>query len=120
MTKLSLVLCLATACTTNAPTGSSCPTANAPNYDNFARPFFATYCAGCHSVQATDRHGAPDTQNYDSEDDIRLRARDIDLNAALGPDAANATMPDLGGPVAHEPSDAEREQLGKYLACLSR
>ena len=123
MTKLALVLCplcLATACTSDAPTGSSCPTTDAPSYDNFARPFFATYCTGCHGVLATDRHGAPSNQNYDSEADIRLHARDIDENAAFGPDAANAAMPELAGPVAREPSDAERDQLGNYLACLSQ
>ncbi len=105
-------------CTTSTPTGATCPTDNPPTYASFGQPFFTQYCTGCHSVSATDRHGAPATQNYDSEAEIRAHATEIDLWAAAGPDAQNLGMPDMSGPVTTAPTDAEREQLGQYLACL--
>lgn len=75
------------------------------------------YCIGCHSVTATDRHGAPSDQNYDTEADLKAHAFEIDAEAAAGPNATNGAMPDMGGPVHVRPSLEEREQLGQYLAC---
>jgi uncharacterized membrane protein len=77
-----------------------------------------TYCTSCHSANSTNRHGAPKSQNYDTESDIVLHAADIDEAAAKGPDALNAFMPELGGTVTMKPSDAEREMLGLYVACM--
>jgi uncharacterized membrane protein len=109
-------LLLFAACT-STPSGATCPTANAPTYDSFGQHFFTSYCTGCHSRDATDRHGAPSDQNYDTEADIRQHAAAIDLEAAAGPKATNTSMPDMSGPVHVAPSDVEREQLGQFLAC---
>ena len=51
---LLFIAAVATACT-STPTGSACPTNNAPTYDNFGRAFVTDYCIGCHSRTATDR-----------------------------------------------------------------
>jgi uncharacterized membrane protein len=110
------LLVSATGCT-STPSGAACPTDNAVTYDNFGRDFMQTYCLGCHSVNATNRHGAPDDQNYDTLDDIRRHAAEIDGEAAKGPNATNSAMPELGGTVHARPSDQERELLGQFLAC---
>jgi len=109
---------LLAACT-GSPTNATCPTENAPTYASFGQPFLATYCTGCHSATAADRHGAPASENYDTEDDVRAHALAIDEVAAKGPDATNTAMPRLDGTVAHAPSDSEREQLGAFLACMA-
>src|SRR3954469_3553671 len=116
---LLFVAAMASACT-STPTGAECPTDNAPTYDHFGRQFISTYCIGCHSATASDRHGAPTTQNYDSEADIKQHATDIDLEAAAGPDATNSSMPDMSGPVHAAPSDEDRKLLGQFLACEQR
>ncbi len=104
------------ACTSTS-TGSTCPTANPPTYASFGQRFFDRYCTGCHSRMAHDRHGAPVDVELDTEADIRRHATAIDAEAAAGPDATNRDMPDLGGPVRVAPSDAERAELGQFLAC---
>ena len=111
-------LALAAACA-GSPTGAECPTTNPPTYASFGQQFMTTYCTSCHSAAATNRHGAPRSQNYDTEVDILLHASDIDEAAAKGPDATNTSMPELGGTVTRKPTDAERELLGQYLACIS-
>jgi len=116
MKRILSVLLLAGACT-STQSGATCPTANAPTYESFGRPFFATYCTGCHSASASNRHGAPGDQNFDTEADVRQHAADIDAEAAAGPDATNTDMPDMSGPVRAQPSEQEREQLGQFLAC---
>jgi uncharacterized membrane protein len=113
---LLFVAASATACT-STPSGATCPTDNAVTYDNFGRDFMQTYCLGCHSKDAINRHGAPGDQNYDTLDDIRLHAADIDAEAAKGPNATNTAMPDMSGPVHTRPTDQERELLGQFLAC---
>jgi hypothetical protein len=57
-------------------------------------------------------------QNYDTEADVTRHASEIDEAVAKGPDAANTFMPELGGTVSRKPSDAEREMLGAFLACV--
>ena len=93
---------------------------NAPTYASFGHPFFATYCTGCHSRDARERHGAPSDQNFDTEADIARHAAAIDAEAAGGPDAMNTAMPDMSGPVHMQPTDAERDELGQFLACEQR
>ena len=78
----------------------------------------ATYCADCHSASAANRHSAPSDINFDSMDDIRAHLEDIDVEAAAGPSATNTTMPALDAKVTHAPTQAEREMLGQFLACV--
>jgi hypothetical protein len=119
MSRLIYVLLFATAACTSTPSGSTCPPSEAdvPTYDNFGREFMETYCTGCHSANAPDRHGAPSDQNYDSEADVKKHASAIDTEAAAGPNAMNTAMPELAGPVHSAPTQAERERLGQFLAC---
>jgi hypothetical protein len=112
-------LWLAAACT-STQTGATCPSTNPPTYASFGRAFMQTYCTGCHSVGAKDRHGAPPAMNFDSEVEIRAHAADIDAEAAAGPDAQNTDMPDLTGPVHMEPTMTQRQWLGELLACERR
>jgi len=117
--KLSfVVLVMIAACSGGNPTGAVCPTENPPTYAGFAQQFFATYCTSCHSANSTNRRGAPGSQNYDTEADVLRHADEIDEAAAKGPDATNTFMPELGGTVTRRPSDAEREMLGQFLACV--
>ena len=111
-----LLLAMVVACGGN-PTGSACPTTDPPTFQTFGDAFFAEYCRECHSANSTNRHGAPKDQNYDTEDDIRKHAADIDVEAASGPDATNDAMPQLAGSVTTRPSKEERALLGEYLAC---
>jgi uncharacterized membrane protein len=126
MTRLVLVLSFATAALasacTSTPSGAACPSnpADMPTYDNFGREFMETYCTGCHSVHATNRHGAPDDQNYDTEADVKKHAAAIDAEAAAGPNAMNTAMPELAGSVHAPPTNAEREKLGQWIACMQQ
>jgi uncharacterized membrane protein len=114
----SLFTALLAACDGGSPTGATCPTTSPPTYASFGQTFFSTYCTSCHSANSTNRHGAPRDQSYDTEADIIRHAADIDSVAAAGPDGTNTAMPNLGGTVTSKPTQAEREMLGQYLACL--
>ena len=115
---LVLVLVLAAACSEGAPSGATCPPDNPPTYASFGQQFMTTYCTSCHSANSTNRHGAPASQNYDTEADVVRHAAEIDEVAANGPDANNTSMPELGGTVTRKPTAAEREMLGQFLACV--
>ncbi len=96
--------------------GASCPDGSTLTYDTFGQAFFTTYCIRCHSVAnvgATSRNGAPADVNFDTLDLVRPLARRIDFMAAIGPVRAGRDMP-LNG---LRPSDAEREDLGRWIAC---
>ena len=82
---------------------------------NFGQGFFGTYCQRCHASTVTGaaRNGAPADHNFDQVEDIRLLADHIDELAAAGTTAVNTAMPPDGA----KPSDAERRQLGEWLAC---
>jgi len=115
---LAALLLSVTACSSGTPTNSTCPTTDPPTYQNFGQAFFGSYCTSCHSAESPNRHGAPSDQNYDSEAAIMTHLTDIDVEAAGGPDAMNTSMPELGGTVMTKPTEAERQRLGEYLACL--
>ena len=117
MLKTICVVLVLAACTSGTQTGSVCPPSSPPTYDNFGRQFFVSYCNGCHSQGAADRHGAPADQVFDTELEIRAHAADIDREAAKGPRATNVDMPDMTGPVQFPPTEREREWLGELLAC---
>lgn len=111
------LLSLLVACSSGAPTGATCPDSNAPTYGSFGKDFFVTYCNECHSSSSTNRHDAPGDMNFDTEDEIKQHASDIDEEAAFGPKAKNTDMPDLGTAVKTAPTDDERTTLGEFLAC---
>jgi len=117
---LSITCLLLAAACESTESGATCPPSNAPTYASFGHPFMQTYCTGCHSRDATDRHGAPPGLDFDTEEQLRAHAAAIDAEAAAGPDADNTDMPDLTGPVLQPPSLHEREMLGQFLACERR
>ena len=74
---------------------------------NTGRPFFRTYCTSCHAEDATERFGAPEGVDFDSEQDVqdyeeRIYIRVLD----------EGTMP-LGGGIPEE----DLELLEIYLEC---
>ena len=73
------------------PTSLDCPTGTNLSYENFGAQFLRRYCSECHSVDlaGVDRHGAPDSVNFDSSADaISLR---IEMIRSAGSD--DASMP---------------------------
>jgi cytochrome c5 len=97
------------------PTGSTCPTTQTLTYANFGQAFFDSYCQRCHASTVTGaaRMGAPSDHTFDMKQDIQLLSEHIDELAAAGPDAVNIEMPPDGA----KPTEAERRQLGEWLAC---
>lgn len=119
--KRLLALLLVSACS-SAPalTGARCPATDPPSYRSFGQAFFAAYCTGCHSHAAPDRYGAPPDLDFDTEPEIVAAATMIEIEAAAGPRSTNTDMPDLDGPVHAAPTDTERTELGRFLACERR
>ncbi len=85
-------------------TGSTCPTDSTLTYANFGQAFFQTHCLSCHA--------RAESPHFTTLDEIRASRSEIDRAAAAGPDAVNTYMPESGSV-----SEAERRQLGEWLAC---
>jgi uncharacterized membrane protein len=96
--------------------GNSCPEDSDLTYETFARSFMRSYCTRCHSSSLSNsaRNGAPSDHNFDTLEGLRATEPEhIDEQAAAGPDGVNTAMP----PSAPKPTDAERRDLGEWLAC---
>jgi len=87
-------------------TGSTCPTESTLTYANFGQAFMQARCLSCHNA------GGPESPTLSTLDQIRSHADVIDRSAAAGPNAVNTYMPE-GSSVP----EAERRQLGEWLAC---
>jgi uncharacterized membrane protein len=96
-------------------TQAVCPTPSTLTYASFGQPFFNSYCQRCHASTVTDlaRMGAPADHTFDTVEQIRSLSHHIDELAAAGPAATNTEMPPDGA----MPTEAERRQLGEWLAC---
>jgi uncharacterized membrane protein len=98
-------------------TGAVCPPGGSTlTWASFGQAFFATYCTRCHAstlVGGGARSGAPAGLNWDEHATVMANAGRIDAVAGAGPRNVNTVMP-LSG-VA--PTEAERRQLGEWLAC---
>lgn len=95
-------------------TGTVCPDGGGTlTYENFGKKFMQDYCLSCHSVDSTDRKGAPDDHNFDELVDIDGLRAHIDQYAGSGPDATNEVMP-KDDP---KPTLEERKKLSEWLAC---
>jgi hypothetical protein len=125
------------ACGTSAkptPTGTTCPDVNNPQltWQNFGYDFMCHYCTNCHdsSLTLTQRNGAPLFHDLDTLFGVMEVWLHTDEQAAWGPMVHNNFMPGggtngrcpstLGGPLDKaclEPTDAERENLGVFIAC---
>jgi uncharacterized membrane protein len=98
------------------PTGSTCPTTGSTlNYQNFGQSFMTNHCTRCHGsgVTGANRQEAPIGINFDTVEGVRAHRARIDSHAAAGPDAINTLMP----PSEPRPSEAQRRELGEWLAC---
>lgn len=98
--------------------GSTCPDGSTLTYDNFGKEFADTYCVGCHSSELTtpvERTGAPLGYDFDTVAGIRVVLEEVDEVAASGPTQTNTAMPPTG--ITPTPSEAERADLGEWLAC---
>ena len=69
-------------------------------WQSFGEGFVSTYCQGCHASGTFDRHGAPESVVFDSEDEVLARV-----------EAVKRTT--LGGGIPAE----QRELLSAYLKC---
>ncbi len=80
-------------------------------YDSWAETFFSTYCTSCHSSErtGTERHGAPDSANFNTYAGVELKWNYI-IEMATG---FNPRMP----PSNPKPTDEEREILHAWLWC---
>jgi hypothetical protein len=85
-------------------TGSTCPSDSTLTYATFGQAFFQGHCLSCHT-----RTESPTLSTLEQ---IRANSSKIDRAAAAGPNAVNTYMPETGSV-----SEAERRQLGEWLAC---
>lgn len=99
----------------DTPSGAECPEKSSLSWDNFGKGFMESYCTRCHSSPLTGaaRNGAPNDHNFESLALVQEQLEHIDTQAAAGPSVVNAEMP-LGDPT---PTEAERRQLGEWVAC---
>ncbi len=77
-------------------------------WQSFGEGFVATYCQGCHASGPFDRHGAPESVVFDSEDEVLARVEAVKRTTL----ADVPTMPPGGGIPAEQ-----RELLSAYLKC---
>ena len=96
------------------PTQATC-NGSPLTYENFGQAFMENYCTRCHSgdVSGEARHCAPDDHNFDTLDLVLINLEHIDEVAAAGPAGVNEGMPPNGA----KPTEAERRDLGTWLAC---
>jgi uncharacterized membrane protein len=78
------------------------------DWDAWANGFFTTYCKSCHSVNSTNRYGAPESVNIDTVADVRDWADRVRLRVL-----ESQTMP-VGGGVPEE----ELLRLSNWMDCL--
>jgi len=97
------------------PSGAECPEESSLTWETFGENFMASYCTRCHSgsLSGSARNGAPNDHNFETLQLVQDQLEHIDTQAAAGPSAVNEEMP-LGAPM---PTEAERRQLGEWIAC---
>ncbi len=117
---LCVCVALIAGCSSHDPeagaTGSACPATSTLSYDSFGEAFMDRYCVRCHSSTLTgsERNGAPSDHNFDTLDGLHATEPEhIDEQAAAGPNNVNTAMP----PDGPRPSEAERLELGEWVAC---
>ena len=108
MKPLFLVLSLLAIGCGGGGSGATCPSNSTLTYDNFGRQFFANYCDRCHSAGTRPALG--------TLAQIQGNLTAVDSSAAAGASAVNTSMPQGGA----TPTEAQRRQLGEWLACGAR
>ena len=97
------------ACQPNiADSGISCQQRTALQWEYFGEPFFTTYCRSCHSSQAPNRFGAPETINFDSFDAI------VEQSKVIRDSVINRQSMPKGGGLPQSELDA----LDAFLNCI--
>ncbi len=89
-------------------TAAACAAAPITTYANFGAGFLTESCQVCHASTAPDRHGAPESVTFDTEEEAWEHADRI-LAVATG---EAPTMPPEGGV-----TDEDRERLEVWLRC---
>lgn len=85
-----------------------CKDAPTVTWENFGEGFIKEACQPCHATTAIDRHDAPPTVFFDTEDDVwRWAPQVVDVTTGEAP-----TMPPQGGV-----SDEDRYLLEVWLTC---
>ena len=87
--------------------GDSDPCAAAPTWDGWVNGFFVSYCDSCHSATTADRHNAPPTITFDTEEQASALAGRIQVRVV-----DETTMPPAGGVF---PEDLDK--LESWLGC---
>ncbi len=98
------------------PTGNTCPPGGTTlTAQNFAQPFFQSYCTRCHSstLSGPQRNGAPPDANFDTLEGIRAELEEINELAGADSAGVNTVMP----PSDPKPTDDERRQLNEWIIC---
>ena len=85
----------------------ACDSGELVTWEGFAEGFFTTYCRSCHSAGLSERYGAPEGVNFDTEAEVwdqeeRVRSRLLEAG----------DMPPGGGVVA-----GDLELIERYLDC---
>jgi cytochrome c5 len=93
-----------------ADTGAAgaCDDAPVVTWESWGEGFLIQTCQTCHSATTPDRNGAPESVNFDTEDEV-LALRDRILARATGDDP---TMPPSGGV-----TEDDRLRLLTWLTC---
>ena len=78
------------------------------DWNNWGRPFFRTWCSGCHAASATERHGAPEWAVFDTE------AQVYNHRAAIRVSVLEMERMPLGGGLPQQ----ESASLDLYLRCV--
>lgn len=89
--------------------GAPCDSGAPVSWEGFGQGFFTTYCRSCHSSGLSERYGAPEGVNLDTEAEVlaqeaRIRARVL----------TDGDMPPGGGVL---PGDLDL--LERYLDCAT-
>ena len=88
--------------------GVSCQQRASLQWEYFGDPFFTTYCRSCHSSDAPNRFGAPESINFDTYASIVEQANIIRDSVIV-----RESMPKGGGI-----SQNELDALDEFLFCI--
>lgn len=104
--------CSSSSSETGQASGATCPSGSTLTYDTFGKKFMESYCTRCHKAGSTDTEAAA-KGDYSTLAGVQAHRDAIDSEAAAGATRTNTGMPES----SPTPSDAERKQLGEWLAC---
>ena len=101
--------------TSGVATQSVCPNNSTLSYENFGRASFQDFCSRCHAAAVTGaaRQGVPEDHVFETREQIVPEIDHLDESTAAGPAGVNTRMPPSGS----MPTEAQRRQLGEWLAC---